>query len=62
MEKERFGIFDDKSIPYLEDQIAKIKDTLEKDIDVIDEKGVAHLKSRLSAYEEQLNHLRAKQK
>jgi pyruvate/2-oxoacid:ferredoxin oxidoreductase alpha subunit len=59
--KERFGIFDVKSIPFLENRIAEIKDML-KSKQVIDKEMVAVLESMLLADEKRLNYLRAKQK
>ncbi len=59
--KERFGIFDVKSIPFLENRIAEIKDML-KSKQVIDKEMVAVLESMFLADEKRLNYLRAKQK
>jgi pyruvate/2-oxoacid:ferredoxin oxidoreductase alpha subunit len=59
--KERFGIFDVKSIPFLENRIAEIRDML-KSKHVIDKEMVAVLESMLLADEKRLNYLRAKQK
>jgi len=59
--KERFGIFDVKSIPFLENRIAQIKDML-KSKQVIEKEMVTVLKSMLLADEKRLNYLRAKRK
>ena len=59
--KETFGVYDEKSIPFLENRIAGIKDML-KSRRVIDEKFVAELKDLLDADEKRLKHLRTKQK
>ena len=59
--KERFGIFDVKSIPFLENRIAETKDML-KSKQVLDKKLVAELESMLDADEKRLKHLRTKQK
>lgn len=61
IEKEKFDIFNVKSIPFLENRIAQIKKMLESRR-VIDKETIAILESVLLSDEEILNHLRAEQK
>jgi hypothetical protein len=59
--KETFGVYDGKSIPYLENRIEGIKDML-KSRQVLDERFVAELEGMLEADEKRLNDLRSKQR
>ena len=59
--KETWGVFNEESIPFLENRITETKETL-KSRQVLDEKWIAELENLLDADEKRLKRLRTKQK